>query len=112
MEIIHPGRGFRGQTYESLQPISYIRLSQSGKWTNIDRDESTEELEGDSLLTQESSNCAQPDADMHEEDPRRYMTPGGVLEDMFRGLSSKTPDPVAIKEVRGFLRTTTLLICN
>ncbi|KZT67031.1 hypothetical protein DAEQUDRAFT_427985 [Daedalea quercina L-15889] len=29
------------------------------------------------------------------------MTPGGILEDMFRALSSKTPDPIAIKEVLG-----------
>ena len=34
-----------------------------------------------------------------EEDPRLRMTPGGVLEDMFRGLSSKAPNPVAINEV-------------
>ncbi|TFY67523.1 hypothetical protein EVJ58_g1573 [Rhodofomes roseus] len=37
----------------------------------------------------------------NDDDPRLYMTPGGVLEDMFRALSSKAPDPQAIKEILG-----------
>lgn len=50
-------------------------------------------------MTQVASYSLQLDAGVDEEDPRLHMTPGGVLEDMFRGLSSKAPDPIAISEV-------------
>ncbi|EPS93253.1 hypothetical protein FOMPIDRAFT_1056145 [Fomitopsis schrenkii] len=72
---------------------------ESGKQTNIGgNNESTEDVRG-TLVTQSSLYHPRPNAAMDEEDPRLYMTPGGVLEDMFRGLSSKAPDPVAINQV-------------
>ncbi|KAH9916825.1 uncharacterized protein B0H18DRAFT_1037361 [Fomitopsis serialis] len=77
---------------------------------NSDKAEASEKPNIESGIASQGGECPSDDvvvgntaslSTISHDDPRLYMTPGGVLEDMFRALSNKEPNLRVLSEFLG-----------